>query len=311
MDTRRDLDSSSNQLKVEIINIICENLRCKNMDVTNITTLKKGMTNRSFLFQCKGKKYIMRLPGEGTDLLINREQEANVYSIIADRNIGDHVVYINPVNGYKLTEFIEGARACNPKDESDLHKCMKYLRDFHSLNLKVNHEFDLFGQIDFYESLWKGKNSIYRDYLETKNKVFELRAYIDRYIGDKVLSHIDAVPDNFLFSRSNGEERIYLIDWEYAAMQDPHVDIAMFGIYSLYNKVEIDRLIDIYFERKCPKEIRIKIYCYISVCGLLWSNWCEYKRSVGVEFGEYSYRQYRYAKDYYELACEEMKKVKG
>lgn len=89
-------------------------------------------------------------------------------------------------------------------------------------------------------------------------------------------------------------------------MQDPHVDIAMFCIYSLYNKRQTDRLIDIYFEGECPHNIHTKIYCYIAVCGLLWSNWCEYKRNLGVEFGEYSLRQYRYAKDYYKLAKAEM-----
>ena len=38
-----------------------------------------------------------------------------------------------------------------------------------------------------------------------------------------------------------------LVDWEYAGMQDPHVDIAMFAIYSLYNKEQIDELIGMYF----------------------------------------------------------------
>jgi hypothetical protein len=42
------------------------------------------------------------------------------------------------------------------------------------------------------------------------------------------------------------------------------------------------------------------------MCGLLWSNWCEYKRKLGVEFGEYSLRQYRYAKDFYRAALELM-----
>ena len=120
---------------------------------------------------------------------------------------------------------------------------------------------------------------------------------------DWCLTHIDAVPDNFLFT-VDGDIR--LIDWEYAGMQDPHVDIAMFCIYSLYDKKEVDRLIDIYFEGKCSRDVRIKIYCYISACGLLWSNWCEYKRNLGVEFGEYSLRQYRYAKDYYKIVMKEL-----
>ena len=58
----------------------------------------------------------------------------------------------------------------------------------------------------------------------------------------------------------------------------------------------------------CSDETRIKIYCYIAACGLLWSNWCEYKRNLGVEFGEYSLRQFRYAKDYYRIVKEELKK---
>ena len=120
--------------------------------------------------------------------------------------------------------------------------------------------------------------------------------------------YIDAVPDNFLFVEKDGKEEIRLIDWEYAGMQDPHVDVAMFCIYSLYNKRQVDRLIAAYFTEGCSDETRIKIYCYIAACGLLWSNWCEYKRNLGVEFGEYSLRQYRYAKDYYRIVQEELKK---
>lgn len=65
-----------------------------------------------------------------------------------------------------------------------------------------------------------------------------------------MLTHIDAVPDNFLFypSADGGQEQLQLTDWEYSGMQDPHVDIAMFCIYSLYNKEKCDRLIDIYFQ---------------------------------------------------------------
>lgn len=107
-----------------------------------------------------------------------------------------------------------------------------------------------------------------------------------------------------------GNEILYLIDWEYAGMQDPHVDIAMFCIYSLYDRQQVDELIQMYFDDTCSDEIIIKIYCYIAVCGLLWSNWCEYKRQLGVDFGEYSLRQYRYAKEYYRIVCNSLEKEK-
>ena len=302
----REIDSDSSQLQTDAIQVICEALGAQQNEVTNITVLKKGMTNRSFLFSCKDKKYIMRIPGEGTDQLINRRQEAAVYQTIAGRKICDEIAYINPENGYKITEYLEGARVCDAENEEDLQKCMKKLREFHGQKLRVDHSFDLFGQMEYYESLWEGTPSAYKDYEKTKAHVLQLKDYIEANAGEWVLTHIDAVPDNFLFVEENGKEEIRLIDWEYAGMQDPHVDIAMFCIYSLYQKEQVDHLIDLYFEGNCDDRTRIKIYCYIAVCGLLWSNWCEYKRKLGVEFGEYSLRQYRYAKDYYKIVQQEL-----
>lgn len=302
----RELDGDSNHLKTDTMNVICEALQANAEEIINITTLKKGMTNRSFLFNYKNKKYIMRIPGEGTDNLINREEEAEVYDVIGGKEICDDIIYINSNTGYKITEYLENARVCDANNYDDIKKCMMKLRQLHELELAVAHEFDIFKQIDFYESLWNGEKSIYRDYLKTKENVLSLKSYIDNHVNKKVLTHIDAVPDNFLFINKNGVEEIRLIDWEYAGMQDPHVDIAMFCIYSLYNKEQIDNLIDLYFVEGCSKENRLKIYCYVAACGLLWSNWCEYKRSLGVDFGDYSLRQYRYAKDYYKIFKEEL-----
>ena len=305
----REIDSDSSQLQTDAIQVICEALGAQQNEVTNITVLKKGMTNRSFLFSCKDKKYIMRIPGEGTDQLINRRQEAAVYQTIAGRRICDEIAYINPENGYKITEYLEGARVCDAENEEDLQKCMKKLREVHGQKLRVDHSFDLFGQMEYYESLWEGTPSAYKDYEKTKAHVLQLKDYIEANAGEWVLTHIDAVPDNFLFVEENGKEEIRLIDWEYAGMQDPHVDIAMFCIYSLYKKEQVDHLIDLYFEGSCDDKTRIKIYCYIAVCGLLWSNWCEYKRHLGVDFGEYSLRQYRYAKEYYRIVQNELNNI--
>ena len=304
----REVDSESNQLKVEAIQVICKALNAKADKITNISVLKKGMTNRSFLFGCNGKRYIMRIPGEGTDQLVNRRQEAAVYNAINGRYICDDVVYINPDNGFKITEFLEGARVCDPENYEDVKKCMKWLRTFHGLKLKVDHDFDIFSQMEFYETLWDGTPSVYKDYENTKTNILSLRPYIGAHITEKVLTHIDAVPDNFLFFERYGKEEIRLIDWEYAGMQDPHVDLAMFCIYSLYSKCQVDRLIEAYFIEGCDDATRIKIYCYIAACGLLWSNWCEYKRNLGVEFGEYSLQQYRYAKEYFRIVQNELKK---
>lgn len=305
----RELDGDSDQLKNDKLEIISRVLDVPQTEITNIKVMKKGMTNRSFLFSAKGGKYIMRIPGEGTDRLINREQEARVCSIIKDLGVCEDIVYIEPKTGYKITRFIENAHTCDPYDRRQTRKCMDKLRRFHQMKLNADHYFDIFSQINFYESLWGNNPSSYRDYIKTKENVFKLRPFIDKHRGTLTLSHIDSVPDNFLFSiTGNGDEEIRIIDWEYAAMQDPHVDIAMFCIYSMYEKEDVDRLIDEYFTEGCSNAVRTKIYCYISACGLLWSNWCEYKHLMGVEFGEYSLRQYRFAKEYFKIAYDEIMK---
>lgn len=275
----------------------------KPVEISEITALKKGMTNSSYLFTYQGKRYIIRIPGKGSEQLINRQQEAAVYQAIENKSISIPNIYINPENGYKITEFMENSRVCNPQDRNDVKKCMERLRSFHKMKLTVPHHFELFEQIALYESLWQGKASIYPDYAQIKEDIFSLKSYIDCHIESRVLSHIDAVPDNFLFvPDGRGNETLYLIDWEYAGMQDPHVDIAMFCIYSFYEREQIDDVIQMYFgDEGCLEQIRIKIYCYIAVCGLLWSNWCEYKRMLGVDFGEYALWQYRYAGDYFRI----------
>lgn len=308
----RELDETSRQLHSQIIYLVAESLHTTDNEIKDITVLKKGMTNRSFLFTCKGKKYIMRIPGEGTEHLINRLQEYAVYQAIRDLGLSDDILYMSPENGYKITAYLENARTCDPDDIEDVRACMKRLRDFHWMALKVEHTFDIYGQIEYYESLWHGAASCYRDYKETKKKVYELKEYIDAQPKSYVLTHIDAVPDNFLFVKNEqGNTEIRLIDWEYAGMQDPHVDIAMFAVYAMYDRKAVEMLIDAYFPEGCGQDIRLKIYCYIAACGLLWSNWCEYKRQLGVEFGEYSIRQYRYAKEYYKIFQEAQNGLQG
>ena len=175
----RKLDSSSKQLMTDAIKTIMKEFNVTLNEITDIRLLKKGMTNRSFIFECKGEEYIMRIPGEGTNKLINRREEAEVYSVILDKNICDDIKYFNPENGYKITRYFKDSRTCNPNDKNDVAKCIKLIRSLHERKIKVPHTFDLFGQIDFYDHLRGDRVSLYRDYNDTKNKIWELKEYIE------------------------------------------------------------------------------------------------------------------------------------
>lgn len=262
--------------------------------ISNLSVLEKGMTNKSFTFESNQKKYILRIPGKGTDKLINRKYENAVYQEIKGKNLCDNILYFNPISGYKITEFIAGAHTCDPKNTEDIQKCFRKLKELHGMNLKVPHSFDIIEKMLFYESLMDGTTSEYENYTQVKQRVLRLKSFVDRLEKNFCLTHMDAVCDNFLITNTD----VTLIDWEYAAMQDPHVDIAMFIIYSMLSREQADQVINIYFENTCPFDTQLKIYSYIAMCGLLWSNWCEYKKKLGIDFGEYAKAQFSFADQY-------------
>ena len=310
------IQASNSSIMQEIAKI----LSCSESEIQSIKPLKVGMTNHSFTFTHAGTKYIMRVPGEGTDMMINRDQEYAIYQIIMPLGVSDDIVHIDPKTGYKITKLIENVRVCDPLNQSEVAICMQKLKEFPALKLKCDHVFDIFERIEYYKSLWHTPKSYFKDHQQTQENVMSLKPFVDKAPKEWILTHIDAVPDNFLFEETKDGTIIHLIDWEYAGMQDPHLDIAMFIVYAMYDREQAENLIDTYFETEpspclktggqspCPPETRKKIYAYIAMCGMLWSNWCEYKSHMGVEFGEYSLRQYRFAKDYYKIFKEEERK---
>ena len=127
---------------------------CRADEVEELQTMKTGMTNRSYAFFVKGNRYIIRIPGEGTDRLINRAQEHAVYSTIEPLGISEMVHYFDPVTGTKIASYLTDAHVCDSGNWEEVAKCVAALRVFHSNRLHVAHSFDLWERLDFYESLW-------------------------------------------------------------------------------------------------------------------------------------------------------------
>ena len=289
---------------MHILEVIQSVFNIKNNDI-ELTPLKQGMTNDSFIFSINNERYIIRVPGVNTEKIINRHQEYDVYQAIKDEEFVEPVVYIDRDKGYKISKFIENSHTVNPKDWNEINACLKLLKEFHSQSHRVEHYFDVFEHINYYESLMPHASK-YEDYKEIKKNIESLEPIIENLVKDWTLCHIDAVCDNFLVTEN---QDVYLIDFEYAAMQDPDLDVAMFIVYSLFNRQEIDRIIDIYFEHQATPLKRYKIYSYIAIVGLLWSNWCEAKQDQELLNSSYAQQQYNYAKTFYQIVFDEARNL--
>lgn len=284
--------------------LIAKALGIEESSIHSMTQLKTGMTNTTIQFTTNHQTYLLRIPGAGTDFLVDRKQEYEVYQAIKELDIADSVIYHNPKTGIRITAYWKDAKVCDPNDFTEVKRCMDKLRVFHQSNLHVSHHFSLFEQIEKYENLRNGQPSRYPDYRVTKGKIFALQSFLETQPKEITLCHIDTVPDNFLLIGEN----VRIIDWEYAGMHDPHLDLAMFALYSNYSKDQTDRLIDCYFDKPCSPKIHTKIYAYMAISGLMWSNWCEYKQRQGLSFEPYCTRQYTHAKTYVDLVNKRINK---
>ena len=265
--------------------------------IRDIRCLKAGMTNKSFLFKVGESHCICRIPGPGTELLINRRQEKQVYEAVAPLGITEHVIYMNDRTGYKIAEYYEGARNADASDWSDMDRCMGVVRQLHQSGITVGHEFDIHERIDFYEKLCLGHGGIlFEDYEEVRGWMDWIMETVESMNRPKCLSHIDANVDNFLFLEDGS---VKLLDWEYAGMCDPIMDISMSAIYSYYDEADMERLLKTYLQRDPTEEEYFAVYAYAALGGFLWCLWAVYKSALGDEFGEYTIIMYRYAKKYY------------
>ena len=300
----------------EAMKLVSSVFKVPESDIMKIRCLKSGMTNKSWLFSVEGKQYICRIPGEGTEKLINRREEAAVYEAIKDTGITERLVYLDPETGYKISRYYEGSRNADARNAADVKACMTKLKELHESGLTVPHCFDIEEKIRFYvglceENKAKGSESAipFEDFPEVYKEELELCHYLRMADRKKTIAHIDSVPDNFIFlegadvsETERDLSRIKLIDWEYCGMCDPLIDVGMFIIYSYMNEREAEELIRIYLGREADTEELAVIYSYISLGGFLWALWGVYKESLGVTFGDYTLKMYRYAKDYYKKA---------
>ena len=286
--------------------LISSILWCLPEDIHICDDAAGGMTNSSILIDVKSKKYIVRLPGKGSKELINRSQEYRVYNFLHNLKYDNLTVFISP-DGMKITKYITNPRNCDPNKSTDVMACMTKLREFHELELRPNIEyFSLTANIDRYRELAKIRNHApCQKYEEVYNRCLQIAAWIERQPRKCCLCQIDANPDNAVFAGSSGIPT--LIDWEYAGLQDPHVDIAMWATYCNYSTEQFNTIMSNYFCKDIDNDTRHKIYGYAALAGMLWYNWCIYKQNCGVTYGDYTNNQFEYADKYSDIVLRYIK----
>jgi len=299
----RDYDPSYNErTNNAIMELIAEHFGVSEAKIRGIYPLKEGVTNSSFHFSIGNDEYVFRVPGIGTEKLIDRANEKAVYEAIGPLGISDDVVRFEADSGIKITRFINDTHNSDPCDDGELRLSMQQVRKIHEKCLHAPNDFAIDSMIDFYVSLNEELDAItFADIDKTARKVQELLKLRDALAIPEILCHGDFAHTNVLVL-PDGSAKI--IDFEYSGNSDPIMDVSMYTIYAEFEKERIDLALRLYLDREPTRQEWIRCYLYVALGGYLWSMWGQYKQAMGQEFGEYPLKMYRYMKDYYELIQE-------
>lgn len=279
-----------NHTGCQVLQNICTILKCKESDIHGIIVLKKGMTNSSFVFTCKmdHQKYVYRHPGIGTESLINRDNELFSLQVAKEYGFDETFIYMHPTDGWKISHYIENAETLNNKTiqlHDNLDKIATIYHSLHNSGVLLKQKFDIFQEIDKYDkvieeigaTMYNGWEGVYYQIMDLKTK-FEI---VDNNLCP---CHNDAVAANFIKDKKG---KLYLIDWEYAGMNDPMADFAALFLendFSTYNK---DYILTEYFNGVIPDRTNERILYFQILWDYLWSQWTIIKEAKGDDFGSY------------------------
>lgn len=246
-----------------------------------------GMTNCNFKISTFDRSYVLRIPGKGTEEIIDRDNEKYNSYLSNQLNITPDIVYFDVKSGIKLTSCI-GKETLNEETIQlweNLEKVITNLRILHTSVIPFQNKFNVFSEIKKYENILKKTGTpVYEGYSSIRAKIFYLAKVLNRFGTESVPCHNDLVAENFVKSP---EGKIYLIDWEYSGMNDPMWDLGALFIESDFTEENRLKALEIYFKGNIPSYSTTKILIYQIIMDILWAIWAQIKKIQGNDFGSY------------------------
>lgn len=255
-----------------------------------------GMSNKNFRVNFNGKSYVLRVPGNGADGMVERVNEEFNAMEGCKLGVNPEIRYFNAKTGIKLADFVENAETLNAatiQRHDNMIKIAKIYQKVHGAHIRLKNEFNIFREIEKYDTLIeKAGATMYEGWEEVRKNVMALESYLNDLGVELCPCHNDALYDNFIKAMDG---TIYLIDWEYSGMNDPMADFGALFIEAGYTKENEDFILGQYFNGNIPANAYKKILCYEILWDYLWAQWTVIKEAKGDDFGTYGRDRYNRA----------------
>lgn len=193
-------------------------------DTEVISSLQGGMMNEAYIVSSKKGKFVYYISTKQANEMVDRALEKETQNIAFNLGITSENIYFDLEKGIKINRFIDGD-SINHIDNFDYEKVAKLLATLHSSKVKASVYYDPLGRLIAYR---KEAETFVKKFDDDFYKLFALIEENKSFLlsQELVLAHNDAQRSNIVRSSDN---KYFLIDYEFAANNDPIYDIATFG----------------------------------------------------------------------------------
>ncbi len=246
-------------------------LKAIDNDLTFVERFSGGMSN--FTYKVVNEKtneyFVFRYPGDGANNFVNYQTEKLALDEAYELGLTSETVYFNEQTGVKLAKYVDGDNLVG--SEINYQLVCDYMKKFHSSNFRNLVAYDHFGRLQSYEQLHSNENSLYANLKQFFTDVYEqtLAQYAIKPC------HNDSQLANFIVTNENS---IFLVDFEYAAINDPIYDVACFGNIDLSNALDLLATFNL-DDREDPL---VRLYGWRMFQCLQWYNVASYKHEIGL-----------------------------
>lgn len=233
--------------------------------------------------------FFLKIHGAGTESYIDRVV-AHLAAIKAgDAGIAPRLLFYDPVDGIEV--YLDGYRSCgvpdtqNPTIRENIMRAYKAVHTTQSLSVAK----DGFAQMDQHLNRLRQMNAeLPHDFEQMPWQRGRAECAIRASGMDLTACFNDGYVSNYLF---NDRLEVKIIDWEYAANNDPYWDLMMFSWDKFYTDPAGRREpIEIY-DGVYREDVAARIHLYLGIASIVWGLWPTYQSvtsSIPLDFGKYA-----------------------